>query len=383
MELNFGKNIKQLRKSRDLTQEVVADAIGVSAQSVSKWECGYGYPDITQLPTIANYFGVTIDELLNNDRDSRKTEYNKFYETVNKCEYGSEEQIEIMCEYCRRYPNDLEYCLYLSNVLSCNIARNSGNRAKYYPLLKKTVEKMLEDPEYRNMALCNIIVACGEDELENYLGMSTYNVEYTRRNMLINRYVWHEDVNNHIIHQGLAFIENMVEHLDMRYPDELGPENKAEYHKCILSLIRSFSENGNVPDGWLAFYAYKQLVFAACLFGSGNKEKGKEEFISAIEKFKRFHALTDDFLDMGGIIFGNLKMNKQWSMTLDTNGEKHELYDTGKNGMFSNPNYILSLLTNPRWAWFNSERNEHYYKDAVKWLEGLVNENALEIPNEN
>ena len=44
MELNFGEKIKQLRRSRDLTQEALADALGISAQSVSKWECAYGYP---------------------------------------------------------------------------------------------------------------------------------------------------------------------------------------------------------------------------------------------------------------------------------------------------------------------------------------------------
>ena len=86
MELNFGEKIKQLRRSRDLTQEALADALGISAQSVSKWECAYGYPDITQLPAIANFFGVTIDELLNNDADG-KEEAMKRFEQLRQ-EYG-------------------------------------------------------------------------------------------------------------------------------------------------------------------------------------------------------------------------------------------------------------------------------------------------------
>ena len=60
MELNFGENIRRLRRARELTQEELANALGVTAQSVSKWECAYGYPDITQLPAIANFFGVSI-----------------------------------------------------------------------------------------------------------------------------------------------------------------------------------------------------------------------------------------------------------------------------------------------------------------------------------
>lgn len=43
MELNFGENIKRLRRSRDLTQEALADALGISAQSVSKWECAVSH----------------------------------------------------------------------------------------------------------------------------------------------------------------------------------------------------------------------------------------------------------------------------------------------------------------------------------------------------
>ena len=64
MNLLIGKKIKQMRRERDLTQEEVAAHLGVSFQSISKWERGDGYPDITMLPALANYFKVSIDELL-------------------------------------------------------------------------------------------------------------------------------------------------------------------------------------------------------------------------------------------------------------------------------------------------------------------------------
>lgn len=50
MELHIGKNIRQLRRERNLTQEEVAAHLGISFQSISKWERGDGYPDITMLP---------------------------------------------------------------------------------------------------------------------------------------------------------------------------------------------------------------------------------------------------------------------------------------------------------------------------------------------
>ncbi len=59
----IGNNIKLLRKARGVTQEELAEAVRVSCQAVSKWENG-GSPDIIMLPVLANYFGVTIDELM-------------------------------------------------------------------------------------------------------------------------------------------------------------------------------------------------------------------------------------------------------------------------------------------------------------------------------
>ena len=70
MNLNFAENFKQLRKEKGITQEKIADVFGVSSQSVSRWELCVCYPDIEMLPSIANYFGVTVDYLLSNDPHS-------------------------------------------------------------------------------------------------------------------------------------------------------------------------------------------------------------------------------------------------------------------------------------------------------------------------
>lgn len=63
--MNLGKNISELRKKNNLTQEELANMLGVSPQAVSKWENDTACPDIALLPKIAEIFGVTIDELMN------------------------------------------------------------------------------------------------------------------------------------------------------------------------------------------------------------------------------------------------------------------------------------------------------------------------------
>ena len=64
MNKNFAENLFRLRKESKLTQEQFAGKIGVSFQSVSKWENNQGYPDIELLPKIASYFHVTLDALM-------------------------------------------------------------------------------------------------------------------------------------------------------------------------------------------------------------------------------------------------------------------------------------------------------------------------------
>lgn len=84
MTIYFGENLKKLRKSKELTQETLADFLGMSFQSISKWERGETYPDITMLPTIASFFGVTVDSLLGTDMIEKEKEINEYCEKYSR-----------------------------------------------------------------------------------------------------------------------------------------------------------------------------------------------------------------------------------------------------------------------------------------------------------
>ena len=64
MNIKLAENLQLLRKQKGKTQEELAEIFGVSSQSVSKWELGINCPDITMLPKLAEYYKVSIDELL-------------------------------------------------------------------------------------------------------------------------------------------------------------------------------------------------------------------------------------------------------------------------------------------------------------------------------
>ena len=67
MKPNIGKKIREFRKANNLSQEALAKCLGVSFQAVSKWENELTMPDISLLPGIASFFGISIDELFDYD----------------------------------------------------------------------------------------------------------------------------------------------------------------------------------------------------------------------------------------------------------------------------------------------------------------------------
>lgn len=65
--MEFHEKLQELRKKKGITQEELAQALYVSRAAVSKWESGRGYPNLESLKAIADFFGVTVDELLSGE----------------------------------------------------------------------------------------------------------------------------------------------------------------------------------------------------------------------------------------------------------------------------------------------------------------------------
>ena len=81
--MEFSEKLQELRKSRSMTQEELAEALFVSRTAISRWESGRGYPSIDSLKEISRYFSVTIDELICSDEMITVAENDK-KEFVNK-----------------------------------------------------------------------------------------------------------------------------------------------------------------------------------------------------------------------------------------------------------------------------------------------------------
>ena len=119
MHINISENIKALRTERGLTQEKMADFLGISFQAVSKWERGETVPDIYMIPVLADFFGVSTDYLLGHNDERRRQEVeeyiNQYYTLWNEGKY--EELLKILKNAVKKYPSEFPVTVRYLNTL--------------------------------------------------------------------------------------------------------------------------------------------------------------------------------------------------------------------------------------------------------------------------
>ena len=123
MKLTLGDKIKELRKRDGRKQEDLANALGVTNQAVSRWEANGGYPDMEMIPAIANYFGITIDELFGYEND-REKKIDKLVSKINEMNFMNngvniniDECISLAREALIEFPVNKKLMLCLASVL--------------------------------------------------------------------------------------------------------------------------------------------------------------------------------------------------------------------------------------------------------------------------
>ncbi len=123
MQIPLGERLRQLRRRDSRTQEDLAEALGVTAQAVSRWETGSCYPDTELLPDIAHYFGVSIDELFGyeNERARKIDELAERIIRMNRENNGEDvnmdECIRLARESLVQFPGSEKLLLCLASVL--------------------------------------------------------------------------------------------------------------------------------------------------------------------------------------------------------------------------------------------------------------------------
>ena len=130
MKICFDENIKRLRKQRDL--KALAEVFGVSFQAVSKWERGESCPDVALLPEIADFFSVSVDELLGADKAKAEEEILAYIDKFDNGKFkGTEGALGFMTEANKKYPSDFRILVrYMHALVNDDLASDDSPKNK-------------------------------------------------------------------------------------------------------------------------------------------------------------------------------------------------------------------------------------------------------------
>ena len=151
--MSIGTTIKKLRRGRDMTQEQLAEYLGITANAISQWECDRTAPDITQLPLLAYIFDVTTDEIL--EVDSRK------YEEELRAILEEEQPLyaagnfnaaaQILRKGLGKYPRSYQLMARLAHVLGCCGGCDGEVTALCEKVIAECTDNEIRDSAYQDL----------------------------------------------------------------------------------------------------------------------------------------------------------------------------------------------------------------------------------------
>ena len=191
----IGQRIKQLRRQQGLTQERLADHLGVTDKAVSKWECGLTAPDLALIMPLARILGVSADELLGGkkeENDAKRLEYDERY--TNYLKYDTRESYQIALQAVKDYPNDYKYLAFLAQtemfVAYCSEFKEDPASRYSLEMLERAIKhndiviEECEDANIRGNAIWNAMVCCKNmrdyDRAKGYAEMLPSQNQFTK-----------------------------------------------------------------------------------------------------------------------------------------------------------------------------------------------------------
>ena len=342
--MSIGTTIKKLRRDKNITQEQLAELLGVSTNAVSQWECDKTAPDISHLPVLANIFEVSADVLLEIDiaKSKKQTEIKEF--TAKCAELHSqgktEERLKLCREMQKKYPNDETVRYNLMKVLKTGYVDESFDE------IVMLGEQLLQSTnmEYRTGAirgLCLTYLDKGNREKAlQYADMippaEDLHVHVLEGNELVEHcqnYFWK------VCDRMYLYMKYLIDCKDAGY-------THAEKHTMLKSLYDMFHIIFSNED--FGFYNDRltRISFFMALesgkAGEFDRAIGElEKMVLYCEKFKNFTEINHSSLFVNKIKFSRKDISKHSEETL---GHAYLRY------LNNNDNVFASIKNDPRYT---------------------------------
>lgn len=362
--MNISSQILKYRKNFCLTQEQLAAELGVTPQSVSNWERG-GAPDISMLVPIANFFGITVDELMGNVTTNIQEQKRAFFRELQSIEDHEKRLSRIMEEY-RKCPND---CVIIHRLITELLYDRPENRILIEELCRKVLAES-SDPDLRESVLCTMCRIVPKEERGKWLHRLPRKTNLRQQNVQAMCRMIDGDFSGAADYYDLLRVIQTDEMLMSPIPDAVGPERKGKIQRKNLAVLDTLRENGILPDAWLGAYAYKSLVLSACLFSSEKTEEAWQTFDAAVEYYVQWFRLPEDTLLYTGC--GSVCLTKDRNIAVLPDGSR-EYIGVCSYRYADNPARLLQILNDRQaWAWLNPARDDRRFADAAEWIQSLI-----------
>lgn len=313
--INIGRIISEKRRAKGITQEELANYLGISKPAVSKWESEQSYPDILFLPVLASYFNISVDELIGYEPMMIKEDVRKLYHRL--AEDFSKKPFEAVYEECEGYLKKYFSCWYLQyriGLLYLNHCALAGSPNRTQEILDRSVEifrlveRSCEEVSLAKQAMqlkayCYI---CQQKPVEAIEVLESLNEPIIQtESLLVKAYQLKGDKDKAIEYlQGSAvaslniLLGCSVDFFQL-YADS--PERMDKYYDIFIKLVDIFKVEQMSPGGLYSIY----LTAAAIYVLQGRKEK-------ALEVLEEYAALAKrnagkDFEIRSNDIFDNLE----------------------------------------------------------------------------
>ncbi len=294
MKLTIGENIRNFRKKHDLTQEALAERLGVTYQSISRWENGTTYPDLELLPAISETLSVTVDELIGMPKIEK--------------EKRASETVDELCRECRKQEYDTERIVEILRDIRLNYIDCEGMWSLWYIGLERAFRDPAILPEVRLLAdACferapmheNVIKTMSrvedEEHIDAFLEKYTTCFDCSTRELMFMRCWWRGDAKRFDKERSFRFYDALNTLLDERslLPLNATTDDKRSstaFMQELLDLIRRDAVNDRV-DMWVECRLELGLATAAHMAAVGQTQ-------SAIQKVKAVAELLEDAMSI-------------------------------------------------------------------------------------
>ncbi len=391
MNLKLGENIRNLRLQHKFTQEQLADRLGVSYQSISRWENGVTYPDIEYLPAIARHFSVTTDYLLGQDNVEKRKHVRKQIQNIPKMGEGDKDTVIDIIRTCRREQDDGEYFADICYALRYFSAWKSPEILDELRKSKDLFFETCTDTAHRARAL--EFYACLEEENQITALLDRYATDPANRDYLLKeRYLFRDELEKFNSARQRCFLRQLANLIDgdiSLWRDSSKPVNVDDSlfeNNCKLTLLHNLCEEsptkqhpitcGNPPDVFALQRIWLGMVYVTAYAAQNQYEKAfavLEDIVKLTETIMALPDGTEIGCKSPALNTLQLSIEHAYHKTVGNSLGFYYTLENGENDFYGSvePKLMyewLFISDYHRWSWLRDIRTEQRYIDLVERL---------------